>query len=88
MVAGGRPYREAWLEIIFFFLKKTTQASKLGFLKEMYLVGTGSMGKEVAEKYVQGQGGGQWEESRKLQSRSITEVKGSEGTSWERNLKS
>ena len=46
------------------------------------------MGKEVAEKYVQGQGGGQWEESRKLQSRSITEVKGSEGTSWERNLKS
>ena len=44
------------------------------------------MGKEVAEKYVQGQGGGQWEEGWKLQSRSITGVKGSEGTSWERNL--
>ena len=59
LVFGGRPYKEGWLEMIFKkkTKKKTTQTSKLGFLKEKNFrkntsVGTGSMGKEVAERYV------------------------------------
>ena len=52
LVFGGRPYKEGWLEMIFLKKKKPHKPASWAFWKKYTSVGTGSMGKEVAERYV------------------------------------